>query len=248
MRPASAFEPGMARRWRYLPRDRDATERAVMGLASPPMGLASPPSRPRLTPRRTRRGRRVRGGRGATSRRGEKPQNPANPQPGGRLRFRVAREIFKFFLGACNGYLAGIGGRKPRGDLVGRFRTGSRAVCRQGSALTAQTDARVNVRRASNLLPHDGLTVRPAPARSTALSASAAARPSRPLVPLFSAPRLVRQHLSHDVLLVGLAALDSARIARSRARSDLAGPTRGPERLSTSRALAARARAIPSPS
>ena len=75
MRPASAFEPGMARRWRYLPRDRDATERAVMGLASPPMGLASPPSRPRLTPRRTRRGRRVRGGRGATSRRGEKPKH-----------------------------------------------------------------------------------------------------------------------------------------------------------------------------
>jgi hypothetical protein len=49
-----------------------------------------------------------------------------------------------------------------------------------------------------------------------------------------------------DVLLLSLAALDCARIARSRARSDLAGPTA--ERLSTSRALAARARAIPSPS
>ena len=165
-----------------------------MGLASPPMGLASPPSRPRLTPRRTRRGLFVAGGERRAV--GAKNQNTAT-QPGGRLRFRVAREIFKFFLGACNGYDTWlVSAEETTGDLV-RFRTGSRVVCRQGSALTAQTDARVNVRRASNLLPHDGFTVRPAPARSAALSGCASARPSRPLVPLFP-PRLVRQHLSHD--------------------------------------------------
>ena len=236
----------MARRRRYLPHDRDATERAVMGLASPPMGLASTPSRPRLTPRRTRRGhRRVRGGRGATSRRGEKPK--PSPPAGREVAFSHREKFSNFFrnFSAPNGYLAGIGRRTPRDRRCADFER-RHVVCRRDAgACTPHTDARVNVRRASNLLPHDGLTtVRPAPARSTALSASAWPREHHDR--FFRFYFRFFTHLSR--VLLGLAALDSARIARSRARSDLAGPTRGPERLSTSRALAARARAIPSPS
>jgi len=216
-----------------------------MGLTPTPTGVTPTPSRPRLTPRRTRRGRRrVRGGRGATSRRGEKPK----PSRAGGCVFASPEKLFSNFFSA------------PRATAIlyhGWYRREETTTSRvrpifERSRVACGVEARPRLRRPTRArtsgaprifcLTMDSRYVPRPPARRRSLGA----RPRESC--LDRSFRFSTHRLSHDGCPPPrrIAALDCARIARSRARSDLAGPTRGPERLSTSRALAARARAIPS--
>jgi hypothetical protein len=199
------------------------------------MGASSTPSRPRLTPRRTRRGRRVcRGGRRAT--RGRKTKT----RPG-RAGGCVAREILNFEF---------LVSRRQRSSATDRWyragrntplsRTFSNALGLERSTFGAhRADKGARERPArlesfeSSRWTHDGTSR----ARPLAAALSPARAPARPSVDRSLMRVFFRRHeLSHHVLRLGLAALDSARIARSlRPR----GPDAGP------RATFHRARAIP---